>query len=304
MPELQKEVAEEMINQSWTVECYKYKSRTLETTEMVNQSHIPQTMSDQTSIEVIGPAPMEPVLEAMNSVCKIEFNSNKSKKVVATGFLLDLKLDLTTKLKGMLTNRHVISPADYEINPLTCKLIFECLRTGRTEVALNWRASEYSYYTSARDEMDATFIELPEQIIDILDSRNVVWQKIHSEDAKKGDRTFILQYPAEQSSGKAAIAIGKIFSLEERKLEQPGEKYLLFKHLVDTERGSSGSPVITYDGNLIGLHRCAFTENVNGATNARCLLKAMIDHFKQDGNLRRKVCTDPTIVHVEQKGED
>ena len=48
-------------------------------------------------------------------------------------------------------------------------------------------------------------------------------------------------------------------------------------HDVDTETGSSGSPVVKLDGSLIGLHRASYDKNRNKATNVRHILAKLLE---------------------------
>ena len=130
--------------------------------------------------------------------------------------------------------------------------------------------------------MDATFIQLPTDMIEALDTAGAVWLHVHPEDAKVDDDIFVTHHPASTADGTLRVSGGRVVQVES---VPGGLDYMLIKHNARTEAGSAGSPLVTIDGRLIGLHRCAFREeNMKGATNAWCILKALMEHYRREGN--------------------
>ena len=231
--------------------------------EMVNQSWV----SDS------GPIPENAVKAVMLSTCSIEFVGKKSKGI---GFLLKVQANHTTAVKGFLTNNDVITDKDIR-HKGTFVLKFDHLPTP-LEIKVSLKDCDYTYFSDVAS-MDATFIALPGCAINQLDDAGAVWLSIHPDDAKVGEKVFTIQHPAVQSKGNLSFAHGEVKGTE----SQTGKtsSHIFVKHSADTEPGSSGSPVMTYDGRLIGLHRCSVSEAPKGATNARCILKAIIEDFAE-----------------------
>ena len=86
--------------------------------------------------------------------------------------------------------------------------------------------------------------------------------------AEVGDEIFIIQHAVGggKYTGAAAFATGRVDEL-------PGD---CIYHDVNTETGSSGSPVVKLDGSLIGLHRASYDKNRNKATNFRHILAKLL----------------------------
>ena len=227
----------------------------------------------------IGPVPKEKIDFAARAVCRIELKENNSWRKQGSGFLLEVHLNNQHNLKGLLTNNHVINKKDYKNESLSCELIFEGLQNGKKgklRVQLPLGSDETYFFTSDKIKMDATFIQMPQHLIDELERENAVWLTIHYANAKEGEKIFILQHPAIIANRAAALGIGRVSEFVE--MQNTSNPFRILKHTVDTECGSSGSPVINFNGELIGLHRCAFDDGYNGATEARCIRDAMNDN--------------------------
>ena len=210
------------------------------------------------------------------SVCKITID-----EASATGFLVIIQPNAVDKLFGLLTNNHVLSPSNVLDND-SCHLQCQCLQPCSEPIKFDLSKRGY-FYSSDKLFMDATFIQLPPDMIHDFDNAGAVWLSIDYNDAKAGDKVFIIQHSAEQSKGTMCTSHGVVEGLDPVKTDDKGNSYTVFKHSVTTEKGSSGSPVVTEEGRLIGLYRRSNMGNTNGATNARCIIKALIKHYSKKG---------------------
>ena len=218
---------------------------------------------------------MNSIMTVMLSICSIEFLNKKSK---GTGFLLKVQANHTTVLKGFLTNNHVINDKDIRFKE-SCILRLDSVGGTPLKVEFPLNDCDYRYFSEVAF-MDAAFITLSESNINKLDDAGAVWLSIHPDDAKVGEKVFIIQHPAVQSKGKQYLAQGEVKDTESK--SGGSGTYIFVKHTADTEPGFSGSPVMTFEGRLIGLHRCELkNKTANGATNARCILKAIIEDFSE-----------------------
>jgi len=153
-----------------------------------------------------------------------------------TGFLVKLSIASEKNvLFGLMTNNHVIN-ADY----IKCNENFK--------IYFNSEDSKDQHpYTISIDEnnfiftselIDITFIQLHDEFVknpefDFLD--------LYCDECNKQDEIYIFQYP----KGKLSFAKGKIeFSF--------GFNYF---HVVSTDEGSSGSPLLNETMKVVGVHK-------------------------------------------------
>ena len=90
------------------------------------------------------------------------------------------------------------------------------------EIPFCWRPGKNKFFTFKGEDLDATFIELTSDIIDMLNKSGAFWMSMHNSETREGDPTFILQHPAEISRGGAALAIGKVGDIQRASLWRRG----------------------------------------------------------------------------------
>lgn len=172
--------------------------------------------------------------EAKLSTCKIEIDNESG-----TGFFLNL----TDKIgkNCLITNYHVISK-EYVDQKKTIRVK---LKNGGADIILD-RAQRYIKFFEDLFDHDIIIIEILES--DNLNNKvkflNYNRKFIHGYRQYIGQDIFIIGYPLDSS--KPQFNLGKITNLRGT---------FEFEHYLDTDNGSSGSPILSYDNTLIGLHR-------------------------------------------------
>ena len=176
--------------------------------------------------------------QSKKSVCKI-----KNNKETGTGFLCLIPFPDKDKLLGVLiTNNHVLGENDI-MNGKTIKF---SINDGEFKYEILIDDSR-KVYTS--EKYDVTIIEIKrnEDGLDyntFLEVDNMIYEEI-SEEKFKNCYIYILHYPKEN---KVQISAGKAKGIEIENFN--------IEHLCNTESGSSGSPIITYEKNrVIGVHK-------------------------------------------------
>ena len=183
--------------------------------------------------------PVSIINKGTQSICKI-FYENNGKRCNGTGFFMNLN----NSLKCIITNYHII-PKDLIVNNIN----IEIHNNNKFKIQLVNRQIKYF------KNLDITIIEIKESD-DII--KNVVFldydlNYLNGYNTYLNANIFILQYPYGK---EIQFASGKIIEIV--------DKYK-FKHNVDTDHGSSGSPIIlTNIVRVVGIHRgSGWDENIN-----------------------------------------
>ena len=172
--------------------------------------------------------------EASLSICKIEIDNESG-----TGFFLNLKDKLGKNY--LITNYHVISK-EYVDQKKTIKIKLD--NNGGADIKLDGSQREIKFFQDLFDH-DIIIIQILES--DNLDNKvkflNYNPKFIHGYRQYIGKDIFITGYPL---GGSLQFNQGKITNLKGT---------FEFEHNLDTDNGSSGSPIFLYDNTLVGLHR-------------------------------------------------
>ena len=175
------------------------------------------------------------IVQMKNSICKINLlNGNKG-----TGFFC--KILYKNKIVPLLiTNNHVINQ---EILNRNENILITINNNEEKEINLENRIK----YTN--EEYDITIIEIKEnedQINNYLElDDKIVQNKSNISYIKKS--IYIIQY--EGDNEEVSVSYGIIQGIDEK------DNYI-FKHLSNTDKGASGSPILNIKNNkLIGMHK-------------------------------------------------
>jgi hypothetical protein len=200
------------------------------------------------------------------SVCQILIYKN-GQEYIASGFLFKFNNKDNKKMLGLMTTNAVISQKVYDSNEIKCTLSF---KVGGLKLPLNFRDCT-DFITSPT--MDATYFSLPDALIKSLKASGAVWLTGVG-DVKIGDTIYIIQYAVRRDeynrdkyTGKAAFAAGIVHELS---------GYRIY-HNIDTEKGSSGSPVVVNGTLVVGLHRAKLDKERREAINFKHIFTQLLE---------------------------
>ena len=189
------------------------------------------------------------ILEQMErNICKINLGKNRGR---GTGFFCEIPFpDENNMLPVFITNNHVINEKLlYEENST---IEVEIKEFGVKTINLNNRMK----YTNK--DYDITIIEVKDT--DVLGNNlelddNIINNVIKNENKNEkyiNKTLYIIQYPG----GNLSVSYGTLENIDENK------KYT-FYHKCSTKPGSSGSPILTLNNKIIGIHRQGLGNNAN-----------------------------------------
>jgi surface protein len=161
-------------------------------------------------------------------ICKINYQKNND-RTSGTGFFM-----LVNDIKYIITNYHIISERLININ-----IIIQIYNKKKFIIKLNNR--KYKFFRT----LDITTIELnnSDDILNHIDFLDYDLNYIKGYEKYTNKDVFTLQYPMDSIE----LASGKILKVINN---------YEFKHNLDTEFGSSGSPIILHNSLLvIGIHK-------------------------------------------------
>ena len=179
--------------------------------------------------------------------------------------------DLEHTLPVLITNNHVIDE----------ELLFK--KNGKIRISIKKENNFKEIYLDGRKKMtfsennlDITIIEIKEEdnIKNFLELDDKIINNIIKNDNINnkfdGESIYIIQYP----NSKLSISFGKIKKIDKIK------KYEIF-HKCNTEKGSSGSPILRYNNKVIGIHKngAGGKDPYNGGTLLNEPIKKFIEKY-------------------------
>ena len=181
------------------------------------------------------------IIEQMRkNICLIKIGKEQG-----TGFFCEIPFpDKNNMLKVLMTNNHIINEEILYKCDVKISIYIKEEKKYR-ELNLNNRIK----YTNKKEEYDITIIEIKEEdeIKNFLElDENILNDIINNENEndKYIDKTFyVIQYP----EGELSVSYGIVSNICEDK------KYKLL-HKCSTKDGSSGSPILTLENKIIGIH--------------------------------------------------
>jgi len=179
------------------------------------------------------------------SICFIITNNNES----GTGFFVELPIPSKEKpMYGLMTNNHVLDFKDgYSFSII--------LNNIEMKIELN----EHDFKFTSK-LIDVTFIQLNNEFINKIKSKIPRFKFLipNYNNGKEDDIIYIFQYP----KGKFSSAKGTIQLIS-------GFNYF---HNASTDEGSSGSPLLNADMDVVGIHKGGIiNERKNIATNIKAI---------------------------------
>eukprot|EP00833_Pecoramyces_ruminatium_P001193 jgi/Orpsp1_1/1175225/evm.model.c7180000053078.1 len=193
---------------------------------------------------------------AKNSVFQIEYKISKDEFEIGTGFFIKLPIPSKNKpMYGLITCNHVLNSKQL-ISNFEFKII---LKNKKKEFKIKLNESQFIFTSKL---LDITFIQFTDDLINELNLKKKDFLTSHCNDIKINDKNgniiFVLQYPMDE---EFHFAFGNIKS-------DYGFDYF---HTGSTESGSSGSPLINNNFEVLGVHKTRRegsneNEDVNVAT--------------------------------------
>jgi len=215
------------------------------------------------------------------AMCKI-----KSKKLIngrledidGCGFFLEINLKDILFKKYLLTNNHILNGNDIKLNK-------EIILEYKNEIKKITITGNRKVYTN--EELDYTCIEIfdTENIKDYFKiDENLIEYSIEN---YKNKDIFILQYP---KRNEISFSSGIILDTKDNKII----------HNSSTNKGSSGSPIISRNSNnsIIGLH---YGSNQDNSFNLSTNIISIFNHIKNYYNNNKN---NYIIAEIEIKEED
>ena len=230
-------------------------------------------------------------------ICKILLLILNQRKVIGTGFFIKITNNNNKDFYFLVSANHVLTKDIIE-SEQSIEIITE---SGKSqEFDKNSRKKRIKKYLKDLDIMG----------MQIFDSDEIIKQKIkflscstnHEEDYSDcyEKEAFILQFP---NGGDLEYASGKIMDKEKSKNRK---KYEFF-HSVDTDGGSSGSPIILFENKkVIGVHTGFSFENeydYNIGAFIGELYKEIIKLIKNDQTIGLKIIDDSGFISEENTKE-
>ena len=211
------------------------------------------------------PIPMKLSIEAMKSICKISYHYN-NKRIFGTGFFMKY----SDSLKLLITNYHVIFPELINNN-------IQIEIWNNKKIILNLKGRYIKFLEDKKDKRDITAIEIKttDEIYKDIKFLNYDFNYyINGYNIYNDAFIFSIEHPLGQDASSAS---GKIINID--KFE--------FDHDIDTNYGSSGSPIILLNNLImvIGIHKNTDSNKVNGGT----FIGEIINEINKDLNFNKTI---------------
>ena len=258
-------------------------------TATVNKQSISTTRSRQSRQEkaIAGsgePLSLELIMKISRSVCKITVNSG-----TGSGFLGKLlQRDTGQYAYGLFTNNHVLNE-DHLAAGNSITLSFDTFEEKQVK-SKTVEIDMGPLFRFTCPVLDASFIELSKELVDNLQSLKCNFLLVSASwSGTNGERLIMLQYPG---GSKVHFAQGSFKRLH---------GFDIF-HLVSTDYGSSGSPILRPDGVVVGLHKrraARNTDNYNVALSATTMIQAISIHCVQGHFPQAILVCNPSVLQAQ-----
>jgi hypothetical protein len=118
----------------------------------------------------------------------------------------------------------------------------------QTEMHNHFLKREYIKYawTSSNHSYDATVIELTDIAKELFQTNGAKFLEVSNNVIKRDDQIGLVQYPKykEYSAGELSFSYGEVYDFDD----------ITLYYRTDGAKGSSGSPVLSYDGTVLAVH--------------------------------------------------
>ena len=198
--------------------------------------------------------PLDKMIEKSRAICKIILKETNQD---ATGFFMEIY----PSFQCLLTNYHVISQEMVDADR-----VIEIVNDSGIKMEINLNKNE-RYIRCFKDPIDITVIQI-KKTDHIIKYYNVLEYDLTYKNKKNNYRAvYILQH---RLGNPLENARGKIIEISD----------FQFSHSIDTDRGSSGSPILLlYNSKVIGIHKSGdIKNNINYGT----FIEAILNEINKD----------------------
>ena len=220
------------------------------------------------------------------SLCQIT-----TKELMASGFLCSIS-DINNpniKYPVLITNNHVLG--EEQIKPdKEIKIYFTDQNDNKIykKIKIDKTRTTYTVGKFGEEDIDATIIELRPDDDELNDLEFLdIDKELMSENVKEAYESkdvYVIHY---ERGEEVAKSFGKI-----NEVIKEGKSYSLI-HTCDTDEGSSGSPIILYNHNVIGIHRGGVKdEDFNAGTLLQYPIKEYCKKLKEEKDTRENKIDD------------
>ena len=199
-----------------------------------------------------------------NNTCKICKTNGEN----GTGFFCKIEF-ANSILPVLITVNHVLNKDDIKVNRIIEIILIdkEKDKEKKKKIVIN-----EPRITFTDEELDVTIIEIiPE--VDGINNFLEVDEEFDEFNIK--EKIYILQYP----KGELSYSFGKL--MEKTK----NSEYKDFIYLCNTSDGSSGAPILNFNGKVIGVHKAR--ENDERSPKIGTLIKFIVDAFRRTYDINK-----------------
>ena len=200
-------------------------------------------------------------------ICKIEINIDKNIIQFGSGFFIKLEKD-NKPLYCLMSNEHIISRDIINKN-------------GKISIIYN-NEEEITQINLTKDRFikDYKDIGIDATIVKILNKDNI------NKDFFLSPKYYDINYNYKELENKniyiPQFPKGKNLHLSEGKLKKINQNYFEFSHLANTQKGSSGSPILIYGtSDIIGIH-IGYENDPNKNNKIGCFIWPIILTLKKN----------------------
>ena len=211
------------------------------------------------------------IIENINkAMFEIQFKLKDQTTKTINGFLLKIPAEGNLEIEGLLTNHMRISPKECN-EALDCSI--KCFSDEKIiTLSLALGSCEYTFIS---EELDISFYQLPQANIEVLRKAGMQWLSVKSQ-VEIGEQIFVIQEPEKASSYGTNVVYGKV-----REMLKNEQCHWFLGDMVGSKQSSAGSPVVTFDGRLVGLSCGVSSEGRVRVTHAKSILDAILADFNQ-----------------------
>ncbi len=209
-----------------------------------------------------GAVNVDGIIRASKAIFKISFQ----KRVYGTGFIVSIRRDVNYAYVGLITCAHILTGIN---NFEECELQFEFVKK-LSSVQLSNQICENIVKI---DSLDICYLIIKKETLESWLGSEIGASSLElTKESTSNTKIYIMQHP---EAGKLQAANGNMIKCQKR-----NEWFL---HNMDTEKGSSGSPILTEENHAVGIHlgyvEFQHGKKFNTALKSEIIIREMLKFF-------------------------